>query len=105
MEKIQKSITIQAPKEVVWDVLLQDESYRKWTVAFSEGSYAETDWQEGSRVLFKDGSGHGLVSKIRVHKPNEYISIEHLGVIKDGVESFVLPQIDIWRPIRTFISE
>jgi hypothetical protein len=40
--------TINAPKEKVWDALWKDASYRKWTAVFMDGSYAKSDWAEGS---------------------------------------------------------
>ena len=56
--KTQKyEITINATKEKVWEVLWTDETYRKWTSAFSEISSAESDWEEGSRIIFGDGKG------------------------------------------------
>ena len=86
MEKLNFNITIDAPREKVWKVLWDDATYPKWTSAFSETSYAETDWQEGSKVLFGDGSGNGMVSRIAVKRENEFLSFEHLGELKDGVE-------------------
>ena len=88
MEKINFSIDINAPKEKVWNVLWNDESYRKWTTPFAEGSYAKTDnWKEGSKVLFLGpGGGGGMVSKVATNKKNEFMSFEHLGVVKDGIE-------------------
>ena len=80
------SITINAPKERVWQTLWNDETYRKWTSVFAEGSSAETDWKKGSKVIFGDGKGNGMVSRIEENIPNEYMSIKHLGIVKDGVE-------------------
>jgi hypothetical protein len=37
-------------------------------------------------VLFLDGKGSGMFSMINKNIPNEYMSIKHLGVIKNGVE-------------------
>jgi hypothetical protein len=55
MEKLNFSINISAPKDKVWQTLWDDASYREWTSAFAEGSYAETDnWKEGSEVKFLD---------------------------------------------------
>ncbi len=78
------SIDIDAPKEKVWEVLLQDDTYRQWTAVFHPGSYAESDWTEGSEALFKTPEGHGMISKIVLHRPAEVISFEHLGTLKDG---------------------
>jgi uncharacterized protein YndB with AHSA1/START domain len=86
MQKINFSTTINAPKEKVWQTLWDDSSYRKWTSAFSEGSYAETDnWKEGTEVKFLDPNGCGMVSRIATNRENEFMSFEHLGEVKDGV--------------------
>jgi|SRR4051812_29863317 hypothetical protein len=86
MGKMQFKIDIQAPKEKVWETLWNDSTYQEWTSAFAEGSRAETDWEEGSKVLFTDGKGSGMVSVIAEKKPNEFMSFKHLGTVVDGVE-------------------
>jgi hypothetical protein len=99
MEKqiLKTSIEIRASKDKIWDVLLQDKTYRQWTKPFSEGSHAVTDWKEGSKVYFKDSSGDGMVSRVALHKPGEIISIEHLGFLKDGKEDYDNPEIKQWQ--------
>ena len=96
MEKINIKTVINAAPEKIWKVLWDDTTYRKWTSAFSEGSYAETDWKEGSKVLFLDGKGQGMVSRIAENRPNEYMSIEHLGEVKDGVEDTSSDRVKAW---------
>jgi len=86
MKKQKYEITIHAPAEKVWNVLLGQDTYPIWTSVFSESSQVETDWQEGSKALFLDGSGHGMVSEIATNRPSKYLSIRHLGTYKDGVE-------------------
>ena len=86
MKKLQFSIDIKAPKEKVWNALWDDANYRKWSSAFMEGSYAETDWREGSRVKFLTPSGEGMFSTIERKIPNELMSFKHLGILKDGKE-------------------
>jgi hypothetical protein len=100
MEKLNFSTNINAPKEKVWQTLWEDSTYRKWTAPFAEGSYAITDWNEGSKVLFLDGSGRGMVSKVAINKPNEYMSFEHLGEVKDGVEDTTSDAIKAWAGAR-----
>ncbi len=97
MEKLNFSTSINAPKEKVWKVLWDDASYREWTSAFCDGSFAETEnWKEGSEVQFLDPNNCGMVSKVVVNKPNEYMSFQHLGEIKDGVEDRSSDKVKEW---------
>ncbi len=96
MEKQTFSIEINAPREKVWEALWEDNSYREWTSPFTEGSHAVTDWKKGSKVLFLDGKGSGMVSKIEENKPNEFMSFEHLGEVKDGVEDTESEKVKAW---------
>ena len=86
MHKLSFSIIIDAPKEKVWHTMLDDTTYRQWTSAFQEGSYAVTDWQQGSKAMFLTPAGEGMVSRIVTHRPTEFLSIEHLGTVRNGVE-------------------
>lgn len=95
--KITKTIDINASKETVWDVLLQDETYRKWTSVFAEGSYAVCDWQEGSKAYFLTPEGSGLFSKVLVHKPCEMITFEHLGLMAGGKEMPENEEAKAWK--------
>ena len=96
MEKLHFTQTINAPKEKVWSSLWDEESYRKWTSAFSPSSYAKSDWKEGSKILFLDGEGSGMVSRIEALRPNEFMSFKHLGEVKDGVEDTESDKVKAW---------
>lgn len=96
MEKQEFKVAIDAPREKVWDVLWNDSTYRLWTSAFTEGSHVVTDWKKGSKALFLDGKGHGMVSTIAENKPNEYMSIKHLGIVNDGVEDTDSEKVKEW---------
>ena len=96
MKQLQFSISIQAPKEKVWSVLLDDTTYRLWTNIFCEGSYAVGNWEEGSKVQFLTPDGRGLSSRVFKHVPNAFISIQHLGAIQDGVEDFDSEETKKW---------
>lgn len=96
MKSTQYKIRIDAPKEKVWNILWGDNTYSQWTAPFAEGSKAETDWKKGSKVLFLDGKGQGMVSTIVDKKPNEFMSFKHLGVVKDGVEDVDSPSSQEW---------
>lgn len=89
-------IEINAPREKVWDVLFGEETYPIWTKAFSENSNVETDWKKGSKALFHDGNGKGMVSRIAENVPNEFLSIEHLGMYDNGVEDYESEHVKSW---------
>lgn len=100
MQKKQFKTSINASRQKVWELLWGEETYPKWTAPFAEGSHAETDWNKGSKVLFLDGNGRGMVSRIEENIPNEYMSIEHLGEVTDGVEDTVSEKVKQWAGAR-----
>jgi hypothetical protein len=103
MQKLHFTTTINAPVSHVWDTMLADTTYRQWTEPFSKGSYYQGDWNQGSRILFlgpdPEGSGEGgMVARIAENRLHEYISIEHLGIIKNGIEDTESEEIKQWTP-------
>ncbi len=86
MNTLKFSKEIYAPKEKVWEKLWSDAGYRQWTAAFTEGSYAESDWKQGSKVLFLSPGGDGMYSIIETKIPNDQMIFKHMGEIKNGVE-------------------
>ncbi len=96
MNRQQFKTTINASREKVWRILWDDATYRQWTSAFHPGSHAVTDWKKNSKVIFGDGTGNGMVSRIEENIPNEYMSIEHLGELKDGVEDTTSDRVKQW---------
>lgn len=86
MKKIKFETQISAPREKVWNALWEDKNYREWTSAFTEGSNAESDWKEGSKIRFNDGKGNGMYSIIETKIGNTQMTFKHLGEIKDGKE-------------------
>ena len=102
MQKAHYSILINAPRERVWQKLFDDTSYRIWTEPFSPGSHFKGSWDKGSKILFlgpgEDGKLGGMVSRIAENKPNEFMSIEHLGIVNDGVEDTTSEAARKWAP-------
>jgi Activator of Hsp90 ATPase homolog 1-like protein len=96
MEKQEFKISIDASRNKVWDTLIGEESFRKWTSAFAEGSHAKTDWKKGSKALFLDSKNEGMVSTIAENIPNEFLSIKHLGIVKNGVEDLDSAETREW---------
>ena len=46
--------------------------------------------------MFLDGKNEGMVSTIAENKPNEFMSIKHLGMVKDGVEDTTSEKTKEW---------
>jgi hypothetical protein len=109
MDKLNFSIKIDAPKEKVWDTMLNKDSYSEWTSVFSPGSYFQGDWSEGSKILFLDPKTEsGMLSRIKENRKFEFISIEHIGVVQDGKEDTESESIKEWAGALenyTFIEE
>lgn len=85
---IHKVIDIQAPREKVWEVILDERYTQQWYEEFSMGARAETTWEEGSKVLFTDISGGGLIGQVLVNHPLEMVSVEYMGVVNAGFEEY-----------------
>ncbi len=103
MQTLHFSIQINAPRQVVWQAMLDHESYRVWTKPFNEGSYYEGTWEESSEMRFlgpsPEGGGEGgMFSRIRENRLHEFVSIEHLGFIKDGVIDTTSDEVKQWVP-------
>ncbi len=92
------SIAIHAPKEKVWQKMLDKESYEQWTAAFSAGSTYQGSWEKGAQIRFVDPSGNGMLSEIAENRPFEFVSIRHLGWIMQGKEDTTSPAITSWAP-------
>ena len=98
MKTLRYSITIQAPREAVWAAMLGPDTYRAWTAPFCEGSYYEGSWSAGERIRFLGPSGEGMSSVIAESRPPEFVSIRHLGMIKDGIEDTTSDAATAWAP-------
>jgi uncharacterized protein YndB with AHSA1/START domain len=104
MQKLRFSIKINAPVEKVWETMLAPETYPVWTSVFNAGgSRYEGSWEKGSKMLFigpdpKTGVEGGMVSRIAENIPNEFISIEHIGILNNGVEDTTSEEAKSWTP-------
>jgi translation elongation factor EF-4 len=102
MKKINLAITINAPREAVWDAIVNDSKFRQWTSVFTETSYFEGSWNKGDTIRFlainEKGEKEGMVSEIAESRYPEYISIKHLGYIVNGVDDTTSEEIRKWAP-------
>ncbi|RMH19078.1 MAG: SRPBCC domain-containing protein [Acidobacteria bacterium] len=98
VKRLRFETTIQAPVAAVWERMLGEETYPRWTAVFAEGSYYEGSWDEGSRIRFLTPSGDGMVAEIAENRPHERISIRHLGFVAGGVEDTGSEAVRAWAP-------
>lgn len=101
MKKLQFSVEIQAPKEKVWETMLDDVTYRQWTDTFSPGSYYKGDWSKESKMRFlgpnpQTGEEGGMVSQVIESKPYEFISLKHVGFVQNGKEDTTSEMAQQW---------
>lgn len=101
MKKIKLDIEINAPREDVWEAVIDDAKYRQWTSVFSAGSFFEGGWNKGDAIRFlveKEEGREGMVSEIAESIYPEFISIRHLGYISSGVEDTTSEEVKKWAP-------
>lgn len=104
MKKLHFSVQLKAPREKVWDTMLNKETYPVWTKPFNEGgSYFKGDWSKGSKMLFigpdpKTGEEGGMVSEVVESRPNEFISLKHVGIYVNGSEDLDSVEAKKWTP-------
>lgn len=101
MKTLQFKIHIQGTREKVWKTMLEDGTYRIWTREFNpNGSWYEGSFEEGSDIKFlgpdQEGKIGGMVSVIAKSIPYEYISIEHKGMIHEGVVDTTSEEVKRW---------
>ncbi|EMR04773.1 SRPBCC family protein [Cesiribacter andamanensis] len=100
LDSLHFEIEIQAPAERVYRCMLEDETYRLWTEAFSAGSHYKGRWEKGAKLLFlgpdQEGNLGGMVSRIKELVPNRFVSIEHLGLYQNGQEITSGPEVEKW---------
>ena len=77
---------INAPAEKVWNILLNDDTYRQWTTFFCEGSYYKGELKQGGRIHFLTPDGRGMYSDIIFHTPPYNILFQHIGELNDFKE-------------------
>lgn len=103
MEKLQFKVSIDAPISKVYDIMLgisNKSTYEQWTALFNPTSTFEGSWDKGSKILFvgvdEKGEKGGMVSKIAENTPNQFVSIQHYGLVKGDEEITEGPEVEKW---------
>lgn len=103
MKKLQYKISIQAPVHKVYDMMLgmnSKSTYEQWTALFNPTSTYEGSWDKGSKMLFigvdEKGDKGGMVSRIAEKIPNQFVSIQHYGLVQADKEITEGPEVEKW---------
>lgn len=96
MKEEKFEIEINATAQKVWQILWDDNTYMQWTTAFCIGSYAKSDWKQGSKIHFLSPGGKGMYSKIALLEPNKKMVFEHIGEIIDNKEQPIDAKTQQW---------
>ena len=103
MEKLQFKISINAPVTKAYDFMLGIKSkstYEEWTSLFNPTCTYEGSWDKGSKILFmgtdENGEKGGMVSKIVENIPNQFVSIQHFGILQGDKEITDGPEVEKW---------
>lgn len=92
------SVSIHAPRTRVWDTMLSADGYRAWTAVFMDGSYFEGSWAQGEKIQFLAPNGEGMTAVIAENRPYEFVSIRHLGEVREGQEDTTSEKVLAWAP-------
>lgn len=103
MKKLQFKVNINAPVAKVYDLMLginNKSTYELWTSLFNPTSSFEGSWDKGSKILFvgvdENGDKGGMVSKIVENIPNQFVSIQHYGLLQADKEITEGPEVEKW---------
>lgn len=103
MKKTKYNVSIKAPANKVYDIMLgisNKSTYEKWTALFNPTSTYEGSWNKGSKMLFigtdEKGEKGGMVSEIFDNIHHQFISIRHYGNVKANVEITNGPEVEKW---------
>lgn len=103
MEKLQFKVNIKAPVNKVYNTMLgmnNKASYEQWTALFNPTSTYEGNWEKGSKILFvgvdENGEKGGMVSRILENIPNQFVSIQHYGLVKANEEITQGSEVEKW---------
>jgi uncharacterized protein YndB with AHSA1/START domain len=100
LELLKFDININASAEKTYKTMIGKGTYDEWTSVFAKGSHFKGSWDKGSKILFlgpgENGEMGGMVSRIKENIPAKFISIEHLGIVKDGQEITTGADVESW---------
>ena len=103
MKKLQFKVNINAAVSKIYDFMLgisNKSTYEQWTALFNPTSTYEGSWEKGNKILFlgvdTKGERGGMVCRIAINIPNQFVSIQHYGLLKGEKEITEGPEVEKW---------
>lgn len=103
MKKMTYSVKINKDADSVYRMMLgldDVQTYNNWTSAFNPTSTFNGSWEKGSRIFFvgtnAEGKQEGMVTDVMANDPAKFVSLRHIGVLKDGKEITSGPEVEGW---------
>ncbi len=88
---------INAPRQMVWDILWGSETYQQWTQFFEGRCVLKSDWKVGGKTCFLNARGEGLVSTIDSLEQPDHVIFKHLGTVdREGHEDTRSREVMQW---------
>jgi uncharacterized protein YndB with AHSA1/START domain len=84
MEHLEYKIEISAPVKMVWETMLQKETYRQWVAKSWPGSSYEGKWEEGKEIRFIGPDGSGTLAELVEVKPYQRVFAKHVAILGPG---------------------
>lgn len=101
MKTLYFTTTIDAAPEKVHRIMLNRDTYKKWTIPFSPTSDIEGDWTEDTEMRFvstdEQGNKMGIISTIDKNIPGEVVAIRHIGVYNHEGDAYSGEAVDSWK--------
>lgn len=84
MEHLEYKIVISAPVKKVWEIMLQEETYKQWVAKSWPNSFYKGKWEKGEQVRFIGQDGSGTLAELDEVKPYKRIFARHIAVLTPG---------------------
>lgn len=86
MENLEYNVVISAPVKLVWDTMLQQDTYRQWVGKAWPNSFYEGQWKKGESIRFIGPDGSGTLAEIVELKDFEKVLAKHVALLGPGGE-------------------
>lgn len=84
MERLEYKTVIAAPAKIIWETMLQKETYDQWTAKSWPGSTYEGEWKKGEKIRFVGPDGSGTLAELVEMKPYQEILMRHIAILTSG---------------------